>query len=105
MRRLLILALAVCALPAAARAQQDADGSKDHPMFSCMPGYYIEEYDAQDFSSVELATEPERKVEGRYWKISYWLKDGARKVGPVQLARNYTDLIVKRGGKKLVDDV
>ena len=74
-------------------------------MFSRMPGYYIEEYDAQDFSSVELDTEPPRKVEGRYWKIAYWLKEGARKVGPVQIARNYTDLMLKRGGKKLVDDV
>jgi hypothetical protein len=52
-----------------------------------VPGYYIEEYDAQDFSSVELDTDPPRKV------------------GPVQIARNYTDLMVKRGGRKLSDDV
>ena len=26
-------------------------------MFSRMPGYYIEEYDAQDFTSVELDTD------------------------------------------------
>ncbi len=97
-------AIALCAAPAAAQ-DKDADGSKDHPMFSRMPGYYIEEYDAQDFTSIELETDPPKKVEGRYWKISYWLKEGARKVGPVQLARNYTDLMLKRGGKKLVDDV
>src|SRR6266540_381103 len=78
---------------------------KDHPMFSRMPGYYIEEYDAQDFSSFELDTEPPRKVEGRFWRISYWLKDGARKVGPVQIARNYINLMLQRGGKKLADDV
>jgi OOP family OmpA-OmpF porin len=83
----------------------DADGSKDHPMFSRMPGYYIEDYDAQDFSSFELDTDPARTVEGRYWKISYWLKEGARKVGPVQLSRNYVDLMTRRGGKKLYDDV
>ena len=74
-------------------------------MFSRMPGYYIEDYDAQDFSTFELDTDPARTVEGRYWKISYWLKDGARKVGPVQLSRNYVDLMTKRGGKKLYDDV
>lgn len=104
--RLWLMAAAICLCAAPGIAQDtDADGSKDHPMFSRMPGYYIQEYDAQDFSSVELDTDPPRKVEGRYWKISYWLKEGARKVGPVQLARNYTDLMVKRGGKKLFDDV
>ncbi len=104
--RLWLIAAAMCLCAAPALAQdKDADGSKDHPMFSRMPGYYIEEYDAQDFSSIELDTEPPRKVEGRLWKISYWLKEGARKVGPVQIARNYTDLMVKRGGKKLFDDV
>jgi outer membrane protein OmpA-like peptidoglycan-associated protein len=105
--RLFFIVTAVCVLAAVpGQAQEkDADGSKDHPMFSRMPGYYIEEYDAQDFSSVELETEPARKVEGRYWKISYWLKENAKKSGPVQIARNYTDLLVKRGGKKLFDDV
>jgi OOP family OmpA-OmpF porin len=101
-----LMAACVCLCAAPGLAQdKDADGSKDHPMFSRMPGYYIEEYDAQDFSSFELDTDPPRKVEGRYWKISYWLKEGARKVGPVQLARNYVDLMTKRGGRKLLDDV
>ena len=104
--RLWLMALVVCLFAAPAAAQdKDTDGSKDHPMFSRMPGYYISEYDAQDFSSVELDTEPPRKVEGRYWKISYWLKEGARKAGPVQISRNYTDLMVKRGGKALYDNV
>ena len=61
--------------------------------------------DAQDFSSVELNTEPPRTVEGRYWKISYALKEGARKIGPVQLGRNDTDLMIRRGGTRLIDDV
>jgi OOP family OmpA-OmpF porin len=96
--------LCLCAAPAAAQ-DTDADGSKDHPMFSRMPGYYIEDYDAQDFSSLELDTDPARTVEGRYWKIAYWLKEGAKKFGPVQISRNYTDLMIKRGGKKLFDDM
>ena len=63
MRRWLIAAaVCLCVAPAAAQ-DKDADGSKDHPMFSRMPGYYIEEYDAQDFSSFELDTDPSRKVE------------------------------------------
>jgi OOP family OmpA-OmpF porin len=106
MRRVLMAAaICLCAIPAIAQDQQaDVDGSKDHPMFSRMPGYYIQDYDAQDFSSVDLDIEPPKKVEGRYWRIAYQLKDGQKKFGPVQIARNYTDLMIKRGGKKLVDD-
>src|SRR5256885_2250299 len=105
MRRWLIAAaVCLCAAPAAAQ-DQDVDGSRDHPMFSRMPGYYIEDYDAQDFSSFELDTDPARTVEGRYWKIAYWRKEEAKKSGPVQISRNYTDLMIKRGGKKLFDDM
>jgi len=105
MRLWMLLAVA-CLAAATANAQDaDADGSKDHPMFSRMPGYYIQEYDAQDFSTFELDIDPPKTVEGRYTKISYWMKEGAKKAGPVQIARNYTDLLVKRGGKKLLDDV
>jgi outer membrane protein OmpA-like peptidoglycan-associated protein len=101
-----VLALAlVCAAAAPLRAQDEPEGAKDHPMFSRMPGYYINEYDAQDFASVELETEPPKKVEGRYWQIEYWVKEGAKKFGPVQIARNHIDPILKRGGRRLADDV
>ena len=90
---------------ASTQAQTDVEGSKDHPMFSRMPGYWIQEYDAQDFSLFEFSTDPRRSVEGRYWRINYALSDGAKKAGPVQTARNYTSLMVNRGGKKLADDV
>jgi outer membrane protein OmpA-like peptidoglycan-associated protein len=95
----------VLLMPSAARAQEDADGSKDHPMLSRFPGYYIEEYDPQDFGTYvfQLGDDKEQKVEGRYWKISYWLKDGAKKGGPVELGRNYANLFTQRGGKKLYD--
>jgi outer membrane protein OmpA-like peptidoglycan-associated protein len=105
MHRYILAVALVCAAAAPARAQDDAAGSKDHPMFSRMPGYYINNYDAQDFASLELETDPPRKVEGRYCQIEYWVKDGAKKFGPIQIARNHTDPILKRGGRKLADDV
>jgi OOP family OmpA-OmpF porin len=88
---------------------QDVEGSKDHPMFSRMPGYTISSYDAQDFGAYEFwqdrNAEAVKKVEGKYWQIDYAIPEGAKKAGPIQIGRNYTDLIVKRGGKKVYEDL
>ena len=46
-----------------------------------------------------------RRVEGRYWRITCWLKEGAKKAGPVQIGRNYSSLFVTQGGKTLYDDL
>jgi outer membrane protein OmpA-like peptidoglycan-associated protein len=109
MRTLLAAALVgvvVVANPSLARAQEDAEGSKDHPMLSRFPGYYIEDYDAQDFSAHEFQVgDKEQKIEGRYWQISYWLKEGAKKGGPVQIGRNYASLFTKHGGVRLHDEL
>jgi outer membrane protein OmpA-like peptidoglycan-associated protein len=95
-----LLAVAPLAAPA-----QDVEGSKDHPMFTRVPGYQIGNYDAQDFAKFEFGTDPSTTVEGKYWRIEYNLKEGAKKVGPLQIARNHTDLLVKRGGKRLIESV
>ncbi len=110
MRRFVIGAIVGAALlanPFAAGAQDDTEGSKDHPMLSRFPGYYIEDYEAQDFSSYDfqLAGDKEQKVEGRYWQIAYWLKEGAKKGGPVQIGRNYANLFLKNGGTRLLEDL
>ncbi len=103
---LIVVALLATALPA--RAQQDEEGSKDHPMLSRMPGYFISEYDAQDFGSYDFDIgqgSEEKRVEGKYWRIGYQIKEGQKKAGPLQIGRNYTDLLVKRGGKRVVEDL
>jgi OOP family OmpA-OmpF porin len=108
--RLLGFAVAAIALTCIAglRAQdQDVDGAKDHPMVSRFPGYYIEDYDAQDFGAYEfqLGEDKTQKVEGRYWKIQYWVKEGAKKGGPIEIGRNYANLFTQRGGRKIFDDL
>ena len=52
-----------------------------------------------------FSSDPAKHVEGKLWQISYTLKEGGKKAGPLQIARNYTDLIVKQGGKKLWEQV
>lgn len=114
---LIAVALLACAVPASASARrgvsagaggQDVEGSKDHPMFSRMPGYVISDYDAQDFGSHGFYTTAggeEKNVEGKYWHIGYSIPEGGKKAGPLQIGRNYTDLLIKRGGKKLYEDL
>jgi hypothetical protein len=53
----------LAALPCA--GQDDAEGAKDHPMFSRMLGYYIDDYDANHFGGLDLHLEPAKHVEGR----------------------------------------
>jgi outer membrane protein OmpA-like peptidoglycan-associated protein len=98
-------ALFIVGVMSASANAQDTEGLKDHPMLSRMPGYVITAYEAQDFSVFDFETNPTTHVEGRYWKIEYGVAEGGKKSGPVQIGRNYTDLLVKRGGKKLVDQV
>ncbi len=100
----IVFIASVLLLPVTARAQ-DAEGSKDPPMFTRVPGYLISTYDAQDFSKFDFLTDPATTVEGKYWRIEYILKDGGKKVGPLQSARNHTDLFIKRGGKKILENV
>ena len=102
----LSLLIALLASGGTAWAQEpDAEGSKDHPVFSRLQGYYINSYDEQEFSVYEFSLEPSRRIEGHYWNIQYVLNDGARKAGALQIGRNYTNLIKQRGGAMLREDL
>jgi len=83
------------------------DAPKDHPRFSGMPSYEIANADVQEFGAADFETgtpdsEP-KHVEGKYWKIDYSLKEGAKKAGPLQIGRNYTALLTAKGGRKMVE--
>jgi OmpA-OmpF porin, OOP family len=107
--RFAVITLAIIAWAMPARAQQqDEEGSKDHPMLSRMPGYFISDYDAQDFGSFDFDVgqgSDTKHVEGKYWRIGYEIKEGQKKAGPLQIGRNYTDLMLKRGGKRLWEEL
>jgi len=104
---LTLAAAALLAAPASAIAQQDEEGCKDHPMLSRFPGYYISECETRDFSAYDFSVseDAEKKAEGRYWKISYWMKEGAKSASPLQLSRNYTNALAPRGGVKVYENV
>jgi OmpA-OmpF porin, OOP family len=87
-------------------AQEDAQGSKDHPLISRMPGYYIDSYDVSEFAAFEptVIGGKEATWEGKKYKIAYARKEGATPVSTLQIVRNYEGAITKIGGKRLGGD-
>jgi len=88
-------------------SQQDAEGCKDHPLFSRMPGYYISEctnnYNQLDFYN---AQGEDVKLEGNLtyaWYI-FNLETGLNEPSHLQILKNYANAILKIGGKKIYED-
>ncbi|MCA2977287.1 MAG: OmpA family protein [Myxococcaceae bacterium] len=102
------LLVAVLLLPLVAFADpDDQEGCKDHPTVSRFPGFFLNECTANDFSSFEFPVGEDKTVakEGRYWKVGYWLKEGARQPSPLEIARNYENAARKLGGRKVFQNV
>lgn len=109
-RSLFTLSLALLSLctPLSAHAEDDMQGSKDHPLFTRMPGYHISAYEEKEFASYEFPTGKSRSmrapVEGNFTKIKYRLGKGAQKPSAPQIVENYTAAIKKIGGAVVFAD-
>jgi len=91
---------------AASFAQSDIAGSKDHPLFSRLPGFYIVVYETSDFNSHTFWNEKrdQVKVDGRYYQIQYEAKAGTNPPSTLQIHRNYENAIKQIGGTVLYSD-
>lgn len=86
-------------------AEEDISGSADHPLFSRMPGFYIGEYDRQEFDSYKFGYVPGAPlVEGQTTRIRYWIKAGTPVPGAIAICRNYTNAAKQIGGSVLFDN-
>jgi OmpA-OmpF porin, OOP family len=105
MKRILLMCLGIAlAVPHLTFAQQDVEGSADHPLLTRMPGFYIGEYTSHDFDSYEsgyVETGIDHRWEGVYTNISYYLKEGAKTPSMIAIVRNYENAIKKIGGTVL----
>jgi len=83
-------------------AQQDKKGCTDPPLFTRVPGFYLnecqkKEFDAHDF--VDPVTKKKVSVEGRLYYYSYYVKkEFSGQKSMLQVARNYANAIEKIGG-------
>ncbi len=109
LRRLAALAvfLAVIALsPVSAAAQQpDVKGSKDHPLITRMPGYFIDRYEVEEFAGFDPTVIGGKEVrwEGKKYSYSYARNEGVR-TSMLQIMRNYEAAVRQAGGKILGGD-
>jgi outer membrane protein OmpA-like peptidoglycan-associated protein len=79
---------------------QDVEGSKDHPMFNRLSGFYITDYSFNEFGSHIFYDEGDNEVEveGKKTFIKY---ENENEVGALNIIRNFSNAIKKIGGKAL----
>ncbi|MGB5530329.1 MAG: OmpA family protein [Ignavibacteriaceae bacterium] len=88
-------------------SQEDAKGSKDHPLFNRMPGYRIMGYEDKDFNVFDKFLDKNGKkisVEGHYYYFNYGLNDGEKMASGPQVLRNYMNAIKKAGGTVVFEE-
>jgi len=104
----LVLAVVLIASTSAAViwAQADAEGSKDHPLVTRMPGYYIDSYKADEFAAFDPTVVGGKEVhwEGKMYSISYARTENAAQTSMLQIVRNYQNALKSIGGVILGGD-
>lgn len=86
--------------------QQDIKGSKDHPLVSRMPDFWISEYKVTEFDIYKFtgANKKTVDIEGHKYSILYKIKSGSSDPGALKIVRNVQDALKKIGGKVINDD-
>jgi len=87
-------------------AQTDVQGSKDHPLITRMPDYYISKYKVSEFAGFDPTVVGGKDVhwEGKVYSYGYSRKEGGRPISMLQIVRNYQTAIKQAGGKILGGD-
>jgi OmpA-OmpF porin, OOP family len=89
-----------------ALAQKDVSGSKDYPLITRMPDYYISSCDISEFAGFDPTVIGGKEVrwEGKKYSYSYYRKEDGRPISNLQIVRNYQNAIKQLGGKILGGD-
>ena len=92
--------------PGDSLAQTDVKGSKDHPLITRMPGYYISKYEVSEFGGFDPTVIGGADVhwEGKVYSYGYSRMEGGRPITELQIVRNYETAIKQAGGRILGGD-
>ncbi|MBI5020530.1 MAG: OmpA family protein [Ignavibacteriales bacterium] len=101
-----LLFLAIFILSSISFAQEpDKEGSKDHPLLSRIPNYYISEQINKDFDSYTSPYIDKDNVwEGKLTQTNYTAQEGSKELSFIQIVRNYENAVKKLGGKILLSE-
>jgi outer membrane protein OmpA-like peptidoglycan-associated protein len=81
----------------------DVKGSKDHPLVTRMPDFYIGQYEENEYEKVNFKTDAGTvSVEGHAFEIDYRLKEGVTPSGKTQILQNYNNALSSIGAKVLL---
>jgi hypothetical protein len=85
---------------------KDRLGSKDHPILTRMPNFFIDAYEVKEFDQYKFKDKQGRElvVEGRKYYIDYGIKYGEKAPSELQIIRNHTNAIKKIGGTISYED-
>ena len=100
-------ALTLVSLGMAHAQEKDAAGSRDHPLLTRMPGYYIDGYEVKDFDSVDASayvSGADATWEGKTIRLNYAIKSGTKPISMTQITRNYEAALKQIGAKILFSD-
>ena len=91
--------------PVLSVAQEDEPGSKDHPLLTRMPGFYISGYEYKEFDTADFKNDKgeDIKIEGHKYHIGYDIKEGNEAPSELQILRNYENAIKEIGGLTLYE--
>lgn len=79
--------------------EEDIENAKDHPVFSRMPNFFINEYQS-NFDAFPFPVSPEKaeEMEGQKTFIEYRLKEDANAPSQRQILKNYSNAVKQLGG-------
>jgi len=91
--------------PVLSLTQEDMLGSKDHPLFTRMPNFYIADYEYKDFDAADFKNSQGEgiTVEGCLYDIYYHIREDNKAPGRLQILRNYENAIKKIGGSTVYE--
>lgn len=109
MKRICIFMLfCVCLIFASlSLANEDLEGSSDHPLFTRMPGFFIDSYQYQEFGIMEFMIGEDEVIEpeGIHTSIAYFIKDNVISPSEMQILRNHETAAAAIGGKVVYKDL
>lgn len=102
-----VLPIGIFSAPAVHAQETDAPGSKDYPMLTRVAGYYIADYEEQEFGNHEfpITDKDPQKAEGKYWRIIYYAKEDTKKPSALQMGRSFSNALTQKGATKLFEEM